>query len=290
MENEDQSRRRRAELEAWYGRTTEEIERAKRAAQEAGREAWNRSTRTGENLVARTQSELEALGRSELAKQAEAREHDRRLARTVSDPKAWREIGMHVDAGVRGAAEEATFGSINTAAAVVDALFDRGNSRDFAKRYQKNLAREDSRDEYDKKHRRAARELGKLGGAFLTYKAAATPVMQALDRLPPYQKGLVGEDLSRIKTVLLGDWPLKGQRRVNLSEGFTRVDVPTARGLLREAKFGPSADLSHRQRQAVKELAPKYRVDWWLKEHVGRPVGAAAAATGWLAADPPKGR
>lgn len=286
MESEEQARRRRAELNAWYDRFPQEIERARRAAEDAGREAWNRSTRTGENFVARTQSELEALGRRELAKQAEARARARRLADEATDPKAWREIGMHVDAGVRGAAEVATLGAANGAAAVVDALFGRGGPGNIVQRAQTNLARENSRDAYDEAHHRPARELGKVAGSVLAYRAAATPVMGALNRLPPYQKGLVGEDLSRVKTVLQGDWPLKGQRPVKLSEGLTRVDVPTLRGKLREAKFGPSAHLLPRQRQAVVELAPRYRVDWWRKEHIGRPAGAAAAGTGWVAADP----
>jgi hypothetical protein len=75
-----------------------------------------------------------------------------------------------------------------------------------------------------------------------------------------------------------------------LSEGSTRVDVPTLRGKLRESKFGPSARLLPRQKQAVVELAPRYRVDWWRKEHIGRPAGAAVAATGWMAADPYEGQ
>lgn len=58
---------------AWatgYRTSPEETQRMRQTWLEAGRQAWDEATRAGRNVVARTESELAALGKQALAKQA----------------------------------------------------------------------------------------------------------------------------------------------------------------------------------------------------------------------------
>jgi hypothetical protein len=45
-----------------------------------------------------------------------------------------------------------------------------------------------------------------------------------------------------------------------------------------DAKFGPGARLTPRQREARQKLGPNYRVDRWGPQHVGLGAGAATGA------------
>lgn len=54
----------------WFSRTPVEIDDERRAAEQAGREAFADAIRTGEDVQARTPAELVELGRSRLAQQA----------------------------------------------------------------------------------------------------------------------------------------------------------------------------------------------------------------------------
>ena len=54
------------DIEAWMERRKAQVGRFVRDAEVAGRQAWNDATRTGQNVLARTQSELTALSSQRL--------------------------------------------------------------------------------------------------------------------------------------------------------------------------------------------------------------------------------
>ena len=56
--------------ERWFLRTPDEIDDERRAAEQAGREAYGEAIRTGQDVQARTPDELIQLGRARLAQQA----------------------------------------------------------------------------------------------------------------------------------------------------------------------------------------------------------------------------
>jgi len=56
-----------------YRTSPEEARRARQTWLEAGRRAWNEATRAGRNVAARTESELMALGRAHLEREAQGR-------------------------------------------------------------------------------------------------------------------------------------------------------------------------------------------------------------------------
>ena len=78
-----------------------------------------------------------------------------------------------------------------------------------------------------------------LGLGLLTYGAYGYGANTSA-ALPPREKGLLGEDLSKARTVLQGDWPVASQvRKVLPNKKATIVDHVTGQGLNVEAKFGP---------------------------------------------------
>jgi hypothetical protein len=93
--------------------------------------------------------------------------------------------------------------------------------------------------------------------------------------LSPKQKGELGENMAEAYSDILGDKHLGSQQKVQLSEGYTRADHVTDNGPV-EAKFGYSADLSKRQRQARSELS-NYTIDHFLPPDVGRITGGLLA-------------
>ena len=58
---------RNSEAGRSVGPSSAQLGALRRTWADAGRQAWDKATRTGQNVLARTQSELEALGRRELA-------------------------------------------------------------------------------------------------------------------------------------------------------------------------------------------------------------------------------
>ena len=244
-----------------------------------GRALWTRSSRLGANVSAKTSSEVDALGRGlrqELENAGFSREQ---IAAHLA------EAAKQADAGVRGAADVFTFGNSAELAAGMDAFLGRGDGEDFKSRYRSNLQNEEQRDNYDSERRGTARAAGQVAATGLLYLGSAGGVNTQLSRLPPAKKGVLGENLSALKSTVLLDRPVQSQVRVPLSKGYTRADHMTRSGRVVESKFGPKATLSGRQRQAVDELGPAYRVDRWLSEHVSRPIGVAISSIGLATSD-----
>lgn len=186
---------------------------------------------------------------------------------------------LQADTFQRSAANFATGGASNIAAAAADALFDR-NAGDWLTHYKAGLQNQLSRDAYDAAHRPVAVALGDALGLYLLARTGFAAGARGSAALPIRMKGQLGEGLSAIKTVLKGDRPAGFQvRKVLNNSKATVVDHVTAKGMNVEAKFGPAAKLSTNQRYAQQQFGPLYRVDHWLPEHVGyitAPLGPAA--------------
>ncbi|WP_395670321.1 hypothetical protein [Phenylobacterium sp.] len=111
----------------------------------------------------------------------------------------------------------------------------------------------------------------------LTFGGVAKSAAKTVSGLPKEAKGKIGERLSDGRTLLSGDWPkLHGKKFKLDGDGHTFADHQTARGKVVEAKLGPTARLSDRQRQAQAELGKRYRYDHWSFDDVGRLAGGAA--------------
>jgi hypothetical protein len=259
---------------AFYNRNPQEVADERERAREAGREEWMLGTREGRSVLARTEAELEALGRSVLARKARAAAQQ--VGRAIGNPQNWREAGLQLDTAVRGAAHTLSGGNENMIAAGADALLGRGGPGGFTDRFRTNLAREEARDDYDRGHRSVARAVGETGGLALAYKLGERGGANWSKKL-----GELGERLSQLKTVASGDFPVASQVKLPVSGGFTRADHATLRGKYAEAKLGSYARLRPRQREAVAEYPSAYRVDRWQDQHVGRVAGAGAAAAVW---------
>lgn len=195
-----------------------------------------------------------------------------------------REAIMQADTVARSAANIATGGLADDAEAAWDAFFDQSPG-DWLARYKAALQNQLARDNYDASHRQAASALGNaLGVGLLTYGAYGYGANTSAG-LPPVEKGLLGEDLSKAKTVLQGDWPVASQVRKRVANRrATVVDHVTAKGQNVEAKFGPKANLSPNQTLAQELWGPNYRVDRWMPYHVGAltaPAGTAGGLLSW---------
>jgi hypothetical protein len=173
-----------------------------------------------------------------------------------------------------------TFGLADRASAAANTLLGFGGPGDFGQRYQGLLQQEQARDEFDATHRQLPNAIGGLLGAALMGKGAGRGGSNWSDSLAPMAKGSLGEAMSWVKTFLGRDTPRYLQHRTPLSRGYTVSDHLTDAGKYIESKFGRTADLSPAQRRAQQELAPNYRVDWWMPAHVGRVTGRAAGAAG----------
>lgn len=225
--------------------------------EELGRVAWARSTRSGANLGAPTNADLRALGANVRAGLVEG--------------------ALIADAAVRAAADTATFGLADEISAGANALLGAGGEGTLAERYDKLHAQEPAIDRFNREHRPNATAVGELGMAALTFKGSANFASKALGRLPSRAKGKIGERMSDARTILSGDIPVKHGKRLNLKGGgHTFADHQTVRGRVVEAKLGPTAGLTPRQRQAQAELGPSYRYDHWIFDDVGRVIGGAA--------------
>lgn len=225
--------------------------------EELGRLVWAVSTRNGLNLAAPTTADLRALGA--------------RAAAVI------REGGSMADAGVRAAANLATGTLADEMAAGATALFGGGGDGTLAERYRRLHADEERTDVFNYQHRPIASAAGELAMAALTFKGTSGAASAAVSRLSSPAKGKVGERMSDGRTILSGDIPIKHNKTLKLNGGgSTRPDHQTARGQVVEAKLGPSARLSNRQRQAQAELGPRYRYDHWRFDDVGRVVGGVA--------------
>jgi hypothetical protein len=113
--------------------------------------------------------------------------------------------------------------------------------------------------------------LGRVGGAFGKYSSNA---------LPRKGKEVLGETLSKVKSVARGERIRDSQVPKELpGGGETRADHETNLGYV-EAKFGPWADTTPRQKQALRELIGKFRVDHWLPTDIGQALGVTFGSLG----------
>lgn len=108
-----------------------------------------------------------------------------------------------------------------------------------------------------------------------------------LQNLSMLQKQDLGETLSEMKSRLLGETVAGSQQPIELSTGKTIADhllepVIPGKEIGVEAKFGSSATLSQRQRQALREIGPegRYYVDHFLPADGALAVGGAGAISG----------
>jgi hypothetical protein len=130
---------------------------------------------------------------------------------------------------------------------------------------------------------------------------------QVSNALPSSLKGLLGEGLSRAKSLARGErippWAEDSeqvarnlptangqagpQEPVGLSKSYTSADWLTHWGRAIEAKFGISAGLTQAQRRAVPELGSVYLPDHWLPSDIGNFAGgwAGPAAGEWAPGD-----
>ena len=125
-----------------------------------------------------------------------------------------------------------------------------------------------------------AREAAQTGGVLGTIAGVAG--RRWSDGLSNAVKEDLGEGFSRLRTAARGDTTAPGGKtREYLSDGgYTYPDQRSFRGTqpsqLVESKFGISAALSKRQKQAYREL-PNYRVDATLPKDVGAVAGLLTA-------------
>lgn len=239
------------------GMSAEEQALRRQEDEELGRAAWVSSSRNGTNLPARTTADLRALG-------AQVR------AGLIEGAKA-------SDAAVRTAADTATFGLAAEMSAGANALLGGGGEGTLAQRYSRLLAAEEAVDGRNREHRPLATAAGEIGMTALTFRGAARAGAKAVSQATPRTKGKIGERMSEARTLLSGEIPINHGKRYELEgPGHTFTDHQTARGLIVEAKLGPSARMTLRQRQAQAELGSRYRKDHWSFDDVGRVVGGAA--------------
>lgn len=121
-----------------------------------------------------------------------------------------------------------------------------------------------------------AREAAASGAAVAG--VVGVTVAKHMDRLPMKAKELTGEHVSRIRNIVRGDktGPANKTRQQLPGGGYTLPDLRTYRNgaprELVESKFGLSAGLSTRQRQATREL-DNYRVDHSTPRDIGAALG-----------------
>lgn len=126
-----------------------------------------------------------------------------------------------------------------------------------------------------------AREAASVGGAFGVAGGLAGRAWS--DALPNAAKEELGEAFSRLRTWARGDETAAGPKSREYLDrgGWTVPDQRSYRGSLPrdivESKFGRSAVLSKRQRQAYEQPLPNYRVDHTLPRDIGVALGFPAA-------------
>ena len=126
---------------------------------------------------------------------------------------------------------------------------------------------------------------GAVGGRFGRQEAQALPGQIKGPAVEQTSKELLGEDFSKLRTWARGEKtiPMKKKTRQVVSGGHTKPDQRTMlNGVekdLVESKFGKSARLKKRQREAYAEL-PNYRVDHTLPQDVGVLQGVPLSLLG----------
>jgi len=147
----------------------------------------------------------------------------------------------------------------------------------LGERYGRLHAREQNTDNYNHAHRPIATTIGDLGMSTLTFGGVAKAGAKIVSQLPSRTKGMLGERMSDVRTVLSGDIPYRHGKRFNLEGGgYTFTDHQTLGGKVVEAKLGPKAKLTNPQKRAQAQLGSRYRYDHWSFDDIGRVGGGAA--------------
>lgn len=152
--------------------TVGDIDEQRRAVEAAGREEWNRATREGRNVAARTTQELRALGAKVLPR---------------------------VAAVTNGAVDAATVGLGDRYTALKYASMGAGSGRTLPDRYRSIRQLQDAQDQYDREQypvsRMAGGAIGVVGSIAATGGIGA-PAQGA--RIAPYAARAVGTGLRPI--------------------------------------------------------------------------------------------
>jgi len=202
--------KKRREAERDIQRRMRDLSHDARELEALGHEVVKRAIRTGQDVVARTPSEVRALGLAAAEgrlpqalggmvakKVAETRVAPKKAApaKTIApsqkaSPKAPARNALEAQAraGISGAVDEFTLGAADHVLAAGDAMLD-GGLQDFGDRYGANMREKRAEDAYDSENYGAARTAGRavglgagmvaLGGAGLAGRAALSRVPQA---------------------------------------------------------------------------------------------------------------
>jgi len=187
----DRLREIEEEKERWFRDRGAQAARLKQELEYAGQEAWNRATRAGVDLQARTTQELRALGERVIAARnrnggprpptaqpkgarpgakppvAMVKSQAQRQPNLHPTADGLREAALQADTAIRAATNVLTFGGADHFAAGMDALLEPGGIGGWRQRYDANIAEEDARNHYDTSHRAVAQTAGQIGGTVL---------------------------------------------------------------------------------------------------------------------------
>ena len=198
--------RLRLEREAtakWVQDRNADVSRAAKELEARGRKVYSDTIRTGERVLARTESELRELGKAasqrrttQASKQAT---HPSPVKASVPQSKPRAQLrstgpGEQARAALSGAVDEFTFGTADHVSAGIDAILKDGFNN-LPERYKIELAEEQRQDEYDAQHLGIARGTGQAVGfvASITATGPAGAAGKTALRLaaPKIAKGLV---------------------------------------------------------------------------------------------------
>lgn len=156
-----------ADIGDWMEERNVHLRTLANGAEAAGRELWDRSTRSGGNLSAPRPSDVLALG---VRAAPRPRPIASRVSATVVGPvvklKAGATPGVRAQVGAasRGALDAVSFGVADRVHAGWDALGDQAKGQQFGSSYAARMAQERARDAYDAKHFGPARITGQVLG------------------------------------------------------------------------------------------------------------------------------
>lgn len=203
MSLQEQLRAKRAEAERWIREREAQVRRAAAAAEAKGRQVYKEAIRTGQKVLARTPSEIRALGEAAIrgrlpqaVGEVVVKEVVRRAAPRAGAPgvanggpakpgarpatPAAREAGRQLEAAASGFVDEATFGLADHVlaggGAVVEAIRDRDASG-VINDYSEGVAVKRQQDEFDAKHYGAARRTGQVAGFAGSVVALGAPAV-----------------------------------------------------------------------------------------------------------------
>jgi hypothetical protein len=201
MSLQEQLRAKRAETERWMREREAQVRSAAARAEAKGRQVYADTIKTGQKVLARTPSEIRALGTAALqgrlpqaVGEMAAKEVGRRLTSVPTKPSVARirapakpaprpespDTGLkrELQAGLSGVVDEVSFGLADRALAAseaVGAAVRDGDLSGFGSDYETNMASKRAADDFDAQNHALARNTGRLVGLGLGI-AATGPV------------------------------------------------------------------------------------------------------------------